>query len=257
MIKVLAGPALILFTLLILSKTLNAAGDVVINEFVAHPSTGNKEWVEFANPNSLDLTSYYLDDDTDFENDTGSSAKKSLSTLETSNPNYPYLEFASFLNNTGDYVVLFSPDGTLLDQYQYTNDPGTDAVIGRSPDGVGDFVTLAVPTKGSANAEPLPSPSPTPTPDPSPSPSPQTQSSTSNTSNSATTNSSKSPSPITKPAATAPVKSPSPKPKNSPTILSSQDEQPVGLANTQQSPSPSPHLNSQKSTPNIKIAVLL
>lgn len=123
-----------------------------INEFLAHPSSTNNEWVEFYNPSGLDLTAYWLDDDTNFIDDTNSSAKKLLSSINTSNPQHPFLEYSSsFLNNGGDFVVLFAPDSTIVDQYQYNADPGLDISIGRSPDGIGSFQNCAVSTKGLAN----------------------------------------------------------------------------------------------------------
>ena len=144
---------------------------VVINEFVVDP---NPEWVEFYNPD-LDietLKSYWLDDDIDFNSDSGSSSKKSLSGLVSLDLIYPYLEFSSFLNNAGDYVVLFDASGNLINQYQYTENPGAVVSLGRSPDGTGCFTVLTTNTKGSANSQPLPSPTPTPTVAPTASPTP-------------------------------------------------------------------------------------
>lgn len=148
------------------------ASNIKINEFVAHPSSGNKEWVEFYNPDKVDLTKYWLDDDMDFSSDTGSSAKKSLTALQQVDSVYPYLEFDSFLNNGGDYVVLFTDSGNIIDQFQYTSDPGADISIGRSPDGNDDFVILAQQSKGTSNGHPAPSPSPSPSPSPTPQNSP-------------------------------------------------------------------------------------
>ncbi|MBI4034820.1 MAG: lamin tail domain-containing protein [Candidatus Chisholmbacteria bacterium] len=142
---------------------------VNINEFEVDP---NPEWVEFYNPegDADVLKSYWLDDDLDFENDSGSSSKKSLAGLNTADPMYPYLEFNSFLNNSGDYVVLFDAAGNLVDHYQYTQNPGTGISMGRSPDGEGEFTVLATATKGSANSAAKPSVSPTPSPTASPEP---------------------------------------------------------------------------------------
>lgn len=146
-----------LLAFLLLVKPVLAA--TFINEFLAHPGSGSSEWVEFYNPDNLNLSSYWLDDDTSFTSDSGSSSKKSLSSINTGI--YPYIELSSMLNNSGDYIVLFSSDGTIIDQYQYTIDPGTDIIIGRSPDG-GSFVTLSTASKGSTNGSATtPSPSPT------------------------------------------------------------------------------------------------
>ncbi|MBI2031348.1 MAG: lamin tail domain-containing protein [Candidatus Levybacteria bacterium] len=156
-----------LILLFFLPSQAYASETIVINEFLAHPSSGNKEWVEFYNPDNIDLSSYFLDDDTDFNSDTGSSSKKSLTTINNSSSSYPYFEISSFLNNDGDYVVLFSPTGEIIDQYQFTEDPGADIPIGRFPDGDGEFAILSSSTKGGPNyAPPTPTLAPTATPTP-------------------------------------------------------------------------------------------
>lgn len=167
--------ALILTVLFFLTTYKIAfASSVVINEFMANPTSPANEWVEFYNPDHLDLSSYWIDDDTSFTDDAGSSTKKSLSAINNSNPTYPYIELTSaMLNNSGDYVVLFSNTGTIIDQYQYTSDPGKDKTIGRQPDG-DSWIALTSSSEGSSNgaASPTPTPSPTNTPTPSPTASP-------------------------------------------------------------------------------------
>ncbi|OGE33506.1 hypothetical protein A3D83_00870 [Candidatus Daviesbacteria bacterium RIFCSPHIGHO2_02_FULL_41_10] len=158
------------FLFLFFGVTPVFASSVFINEFFPHPSSGNKEWVEFYNKDGVDLSSYWIDDDLSFSDDTGSSAKKSLSSINKDNLLFPYFELSSFLNDPGDYVVLFSNDGNIVDQYQYTSDPGIDKSIGRIPDG-DNWIILSSSSKGSSNGDILP-PSPTPTPTPSPTPSP-------------------------------------------------------------------------------------
>lgn len=137
------------------------AATVVINEFLAHPSTGNKEWVEFYNPDAVDLSSYWLDDDINFTSDSGNSNKKSLSNINNTNIQYQYIEFGSFLNTGEDYVVIFSPEGIIVDQYHYTEDPGIDTPMGRSPDGIGSIIALSNATKGSPNSPASPTSTPT------------------------------------------------------------------------------------------------
>ena len=145
---------------------------VVINEFLVNP---NPEWVEFYNASESAefLKNYWLDDDRDFNDDTGSSPKKSLANLNIDNPTYPYLEFNSFLNNTGDYVVLFDSEGNEIDYYQYKASPGEGVSIGRSPDASGDFVVLENSTRGGANSNPIPTATPTPTLTPTSTPTPK------------------------------------------------------------------------------------
>ncbi len=154
-----------LFLFILLPQSF-AEGSVTINEFLANPSSGNKEWIEFYNPDHIDLSGYFLDDDTDFNVDSGSSQKKSLSSINNDNATYPYIEISPFLNNSGDHVVLFSKTGEIVDQYQYAKDPGKDVSIGRYPDGIGEMAVLSSPTKGQPNSSPYivtPTPLPSPT----------------------------------------------------------------------------------------------
>lgn len=141
---------------------------VVINEFVPDST---QEWIELFNSSESAeyLRGYYIDDDTEFQSDLGSSAKKILTNLNTSNPKFPTIDTTSFLNNSGDWVVLFDPNGLLIDKYQFQSNPGKDISIGRFPDGTGNFSILAYSTKADANSAPPTSP-PTPTPTPSPTP---------------------------------------------------------------------------------------
>lgn len=186
---------LILFLFLTFPQKTNA--QVVINEFLPDSPT---EWVEFYNASdSADyIKGYYIDDDTDFLSDSGSSAKKLLTNLVTSNPNFPYFETTSFLNNSGDYVVLFDSIGTLIDQYQYVSNPGLNLTIGRYPNGSGLYYFLPYSTKADSNPSP---PTSTPTAEPTAQPT-----------NAPTT--APTAVPTVKPT---PTKSPSPKPTASPT----------------------------------------
>ena len=96
------------------------ASDLVINEFVAVSNTGNPEWVELYNASDSAeyLKSYYLDDDTLFDSDAGTSCKKILTNLNISNPHYPFLVFTSaMLNNDGDCCPLFNPSGAIVHQF--------------------------------------------------------------------------------------------------------------------------------------------
>jgi len=176
----------------------------VINEFVPDSS---QEWIEFYNASaSADyIKAYYVDDDTDFLSDSGSSSKKLLTNLNTTNPTFPTIDTSSFLNNSGDWVVLFDQNGVLVDQYQFISDPGKDISIGRYPDLTGIFSILAYSTKADANSAPLtpvptPTPSLTPTPTPVPTPTPTLSS---------------SPTPTRIPTPT-PTKTPTPVPTDSP-----------------------------------------
>src|ERR1700733_10992481 len=98
-----------------------ADGQPLINEFLPHPNSGGKEWVELYVPISTDMTGYWIDDDTDFANDSGSSAKKQItSVIQGSDSQHVVFELSSSMfNNDGDTVALFAPDGTLIDHYTY------------------------------------------------------------------------------------------------------------------------------------------
>ncbi len=171
---------LFIFLFLFLLRNEAFAVNLKINEIFVHPSSGN-EWVEFYNPESIDLTTYFLDDDIDFNNDSGTGSKKALTNIDNSNLLFPFFECSSFLNNNGDNVVLFSPDGQIIDQYEYIKDPGEEVSMGRFPDGLGEIAILASSTKGVENSSlptstptntqaPTPSNTSTPTPKPSPTP---------------------------------------------------------------------------------------
>lgn len=151
------------------------AVNIVINEFVLAPSTGNPEWVELYNASdSADyLKFYYLDDDTSFDSDTGSSAKKVLTNLNVTNPHFPFFAFTSaILNNDGDSVVLFDPSGAIVDQFTYYDNPGSDVAIGRYSNQTGQFTLLSASTQGAGNAAPVPTPTPYPTSTPTNTPTP-------------------------------------------------------------------------------------
>ncbi len=152
-----------------------ADGQPVINEVLVHPSSGKKEWVELYVPDGASVNDYWIDDDADFINDSGSSVKKQITSVtQGSDSNHVVFELSSSMfNNDGDTVALFSPDGTLLDQYTYTKDPGVDVSIGRTPDETGNFQILSSVTEGSPNSSPQPTNTPTPSPTEKPAPTPK------------------------------------------------------------------------------------
>lgn len=152
-----------LFFYTVLLSPVYAQNDIVLNEFLPHPQGSNKEWIEIYNPEHIDITGYWIDDDTSFMEDTGTSPKKNLATLISADSKYPYIELTSFLNNSGDFVVLYSDEGVIIDQYQYNSDPGIDISVGRSLDGLGIWTQMAITTKGQPNILPTPTPLYTPT----------------------------------------------------------------------------------------------
>jgi len=146
---------------------VSADNSIAINEFLSHPNSRADEWIEFYNPTGVDLANYWIDDDADFTNDAGNSAKKQLNNI--GNSLYPvFILTSSMFNNSSDHVVLFDPTGVIIDQYEYTTDPGTDISIGRNPNGTGQFALLANSTKGFENSSTFPTVTLTPTKTPSP-----------------------------------------------------------------------------------------
>ena len=162
----------VLVLCLFFSPSAHADSKTVINEFLAHPSSGDKEWVELYVPEGVDVTNYWIDDDTDFTSDTGSSSKKQITSIvQGSDSRHVVFELSSSIfNNSGDTVALFASDGTLVDHYDYASDPGTDVAIGRTPDATGDFQVLSFATRGSPNSNPKPPDTPTPAPTDKPTP---------------------------------------------------------------------------------------
>lgn len=169
----------LLVFLLITPTNLYADQQIVINEFVAHPSVGNNEWVEVYVPDGSSLKGYWLDDDTNFTNDSGNSKKISLDTAVSGiDSNHKVIEIStSMFNNSGDDVVIFNAAGDIIDQYKYTSDPTENVSVGRTPDGTGQIQLLATATKGFQNSTPKPTDTPTPEPTSKPTkqPAPTTQ----------------------------------------------------------------------------------
>src|SRR3712207_6768876 len=94
---------------------LYAQTAISINEFSPHPGSGGKEWVEFYNNGDVDMTGYWIDDDTNFSDDAGGSTKKSLAGVsEVADSLYVFELSSSMFNNSGDFVVLFDASGTIV-----------------------------------------------------------------------------------------------------------------------------------------------
>jgi len=198
-----------------------ALAQVIMNEFVPNSS---QEWVEFYNSNSLteDLSNYYFDDDTNFDSDSGSSQKISLSGL-LSSLSTCYLDLNTVLNNNGDNPTLFKMDGSTVDTYSYTTTT-SDKSYSRTPDG-GDWQIDQTPTKSTVKCSDL-APTPSPTPEPTAAP-------TQNPTTAPTITPTKSPTPIS-------TKSPTPKPTptltSTPEVLGEETTQPLELETANPTP---------------------
>jgi len=156
-----------LFLLFLFPGVTNAQ---VINEFVPD---ANPEWVEFYNETtaSIDLSSYFFDDDTDFNSDSGNSGKIQLAGILPSLSTC-YLDLTTYLNNGGDTPTLFNSN-SLVDSYTYSSST-QDKSYARVPDG-GSWQPDQIPAKSTVRCSdlaPSPSPSPTATPTSTPTPTP-------------------------------------------------------------------------------------
>lgn len=224
---------------------------VVINEFLPNPEgVDSNEWVELYNSdsNSIDLSDYFFDDDSDFTSDSGNSAKVALTGLLSSQSTC-YWELSTYLNNNGDTPTLFHTDGSVVDSYSYA-EPIEGKSYARIPDG-GAWQTDQAPTKSSTRCVDL---APTPTPSPTSSPTPP---------------------PTSTPAATdtpTPAKTPTPTPTPTPKLLLTPTKKPTPtlalnatagaslgavLGATPEAASPTPALTAQGSRRLLPAAIAL
>jgi chitodextrinase len=139
---------------------------IVINEFMANPTTGN-DWIELYNPTatnvSLDL--WTIRD--------GANNSLDLTGINLPAGGYLVLDFSNKLNKDGDIIYLENgtasidhvaygnwPDGNTADNAPA---PGTGQSAGRYPDGQdtdtdsADFMLFNIPTPGAPNLPPPPS----------------------------------------------------------------------------------------------------
>lgn len=124
--------------------------ELVINEVL--PASGTKypkEFIEIYNPtdSAVDLSGYILDDIVGG----GSSAYTIPSETTIPAKGYFVWETSNYYNNSGDDVTLKSPNGTVIDQYNYSSSSADKSWV-RMPDGGSWSTTMdTTPTKGSAN----------------------------------------------------------------------------------------------------------
>lgn len=137
-------------------------GSLLINEFVADPTDGSNEWIEFYNPtNSLiSLADWTIED--------GSETVTTLSGSVASFGFYILEKPKGILNNTGDAIILKDPTGMIIDQVTYgdwddgeksdnapaASDPNSVARKTDGQDSNNDFNDFVVttPTRGTTNA---------------------------------------------------------------------------------------------------------
>ncbi len=143
-----------------------ASSNVVINEFLANPSSGQGEWVELYNPtgSDVDLKGWVLSDK--------SGSRKNLDSLNSiAAGGFAVYEYQGdgWLNNTAseskpESITLTDNSGNQIDNYLYSLDQKENITTGRSPDASDNWVVLAQATKGSSNSGPSEAPTQTPTP---------------------------------------------------------------------------------------------
>ncbi|MDJ0756228.1 MAG: lamin tail domain-containing protein [Ardenticatenaceae bacterium] len=124
-----------------------AAGQVLINEFVARSSV--TEWVELFNTtgSDLDISGFYIDDVT---GGGGSPKVIPANTIIPAN-GYYVMEFTNLLNNGGDDVNFLDPSQVIFDSKSYSSSTAEYSYY-RSPDGgAWSSVETDSPTKGSTN----------------------------------------------------------------------------------------------------------
>lgn len=159
-----------LFFLFFLKTNKVFADSIVINEFLAEPSSS--QWVEIYNkgPDAVDIGGWVIDDN-------GGTEKFTIPS-ETLIQSHEFKVFESSLFNfntkTADEAKLLSA-GNIIDSYSYKKSPGENKSFGRKKDGEDEWVAFENPTKGSTNNFSIPMPTETPTPTPSftPTPSPK------------------------------------------------------------------------------------
>jgi hypothetical protein len=141
--------ALVLLSL-ITPKTLHA--NILINEIFPNPEgsdVDNAEWVEFYNSGNqtVDLSHFYLDDDTNFDEDIGSGIIQLTGKLNAGD--LCFWGLSSYLNNSGDTPTLFDSDKKIIDSYSFSSSSEGKS-ISRIPNG-GVWVLDQKPSKANTN----------------------------------------------------------------------------------------------------------
>lgn len=118
--------------------------DLRINEFMANVPSGS-EWVEVFNngSTSVDLAGWIIIDD---------NANTDLPLSGTISPGttLAFDHSAGWLNNTGDIISLLRPDASVAETHTF-GATASNISIGKDVDGVGNFKTCNIVTKGLSN----------------------------------------------------------------------------------------------------------
>ncbi len=126
---------------------------VVINELLPNPGEGS-DWVELYNTTNQDinLDGWVLDDEGTKTN------MVEIREATMSAYGFRFFEVGSRLNKTSDTIYLINSQGTIVDEYNYSTNPGEDVSFGRMPDG-GEWGVCSELTPELENKCILPSPS--------------------------------------------------------------------------------------------------
>lgn len=131
-------------------KACVTASNIIINEFLPYPNSGN-DWVELYNPTDspIDLTGWHLDD-------SGSLMTALSGTIDTGG--YAVFYVGSRLDNTlDDAVKLYNNSETLIDSKSYTAISVTQGLsIGRLPNASDVWAYSLTPTPLANNDSTLP-----------------------------------------------------------------------------------------------------
>ncbi len=132
------------------STPISSFSSITINEFVSDPDSGN-EWVELYNSStsSLDLAGGYICD----SRNTTSTCKTISGTIGPNGWLKIDLQTDSYLNNTGDSVILKNSNGDVADEIVYDagSIPAKGQSLARSVDGAGDWQITTQITPGAGN----------------------------------------------------------------------------------------------------------
>jgi len=223
-----------------------ASQSVLINEILADPADGQKEFVELYFPDGyFDISAYTLKDEV--------GSTKTMSSVQTCS-NFVVYELTTtsgegWLNNSGqESVFLYDASSNEVDSYKDWQNPGEGKSFGRYPDGQ-TWGETESPTKCSANNEKVETAEPQPTP--------------------SSSTSSKSPSPTPTSSSSKSTATPKSSPKTSPqpkTVLGEKvtNKPPLSISTDEVFPSPSPSPTNppqtdelEKSASKTKIAAIL
>lgn len=148
---------LFIFSFYSLSKPSTTCAGISINEVLAHPVTGEKDWIELYKDEELQvsLSGWTINDST------GILKTFSDEDLFASSSSFLIIYVSNRLNNNGDVIRLTNESGVIVDEVSYASDPGVAITLGKYPDGADSFGQLSQATVNMTNASYAPLKTPT------------------------------------------------------------------------------------------------